>query len=172
MVVKRIFFIFTAIYLAVFISYAQDPGKKLHKGGALLIEAYTQRILPGRRESRIIKETHFIVIWQNKNYPGSFNWLDGDDTLICNIRKAHKINSNSKRRLSGRPGYYSENTAPDKIQKGDTLDISHSNAGSALLPSGMPKNRRNMLVYTIGDGKTLYGLRVDSITKKQDTAMP
>lgn len=172
MIIRGLFFAFLTICLAVFISFGKDHGKKLNKGGAILIEAYTQRIIPGQRESRIVKETHFIINWQNKDYPKSFIWLDGGDTMKCSITRAHKINAGNTRRLSGMPDYYSENITLNKIKKGDTLDISPGNIGSTILPSDLPKNRKNTLLYVSGNKTSLHGFQVDSIAKKQDIVMP
>jgi len=172
MVIKKVLSVFAAIQLTAFISFGHDHGKKLRAGGISLIEAYTQRILPGRREGRIIKETHFIITWKNKNYPKNFIWLDGDDTLNCNIAKAHKINAGNMHRLPGRSDYYTENIALNKIQKGDTLDITPINGGKAILPTDTPEALKNMLLYTASNKKTLYGFHVDSLTRKQDIAMP
>ena len=160
------------ICLVAFVSFGKGHGQQLQKGAVMLIEAYTQRIIPGRPESKIIKETHFIINWQNKSYPKSFIWLDGKDTMKCNVTRAHRIITKNASRLSGRADYYSESIALNKIKKGDTLDISPGNIRNAILPSDLPKNRKNTLLYVIGNKNSLFGFQVDSIAKKQDIVMP
>ncbi len=152
------------------VGFVHAAGKKLHKGKATLIEAYSQRTLPGRREIPARTETHFIIAWQDKGYPKNFIWLDGRDTMSCRVAKAHKIVNT--RRLPKGNDYYDENILLAKIQKGDTLDISPAATGNPSLPARLPKNLKNTLLYAIDGSRQLFSLSIDTITKKQDIAMP
>ena len=151
--------------------FGYSHGKKLQQGATKLIEAYTQRILPGRREGRVMQEIHFIIKWRNAGYPKDFFWVYGHDTLNCNIAKAHKAADNGGGRMHGRADYYTENTTLEYISAGDTLDITPVNAGSETPGRDLQQHLKSTLLYSVNRNRNLFVVRVDSIAKKRDIAM-
>jgi hypothetical protein len=169
---KMRFFLFFS-FLSIVISFRAftKTRAKSHKVYFQLLEAYTQRTLPGMRDAAPQTSTHFIIIWDDKQLPQSFFWRgDSNGWVTCNVVRAHKV--------TGRPinlptgiDYMKEVITVDKIQKGDTLELTPVAGGKFPVPAEIPESTRNTLFFKTG-GSKLIAFPVKNIGRKQDIAMP
>ncbi len=158
-------------------SEARKKNRKRNKADLVLIEAYTQRTLPGvRRAIPPPAMTHFIAVWVGVSYPDAFLWRADTGLLTCSVTKAHKI-ANKTRYTPPGIEYYTEKVDPKDIRKGDTLDIVPLQITSAV-PGHlhMDAGARNTLYYKILiptiTGDEWFSFHIDSIGRKRDIAMP
>ena len=152
---------------------AKKKTKKKGKANFVLIEAYSQRIVPGMRRSVPPPPvTHFIIIWESKRYPVVFYWLkDTGQTYTCNIVKAHKITDKSSMMPEGKD-YYTENITPGNIHVGDTLDITTLPLNKyAYSEDLLNVNTKNTLFFKTSDNK-MGSVHIDTVFKKRDILMP
>jgi len=162
----------TGICMLVSFGYGKTANRKLRKGAVSLVEAFMQRTLPGRKEASAITTMHFIIVWNNKEYPEKFVWAGNDRASNCSFAKVHKIPLKANQHLYSGLDYYRENGSPDKIQQGDTLDIIPLGPGNVDLPQSMQSFPKNTLIYYKNNEKNFFGFHVDSITRKPDITMP
>ncbi len=145
--------------------------KGKHRLYLKLIEAYTQKTLPGRQEGRPpITGYHFIIIWEGDKSPETFFWRGDGGWLSCKMQKAHKFINRS----AARPGgidYITQGVAGGDIHKGDTLELSPVTGGKFPIPADIPADAKNTLFFTTG-GSGWLAYPVNKITKKPDIAMP
>src|ERR1700733_15377049 len=99
---------------------ARKKNKKKSKVDIVLVEAYTQRTLPGVRcATPPPATTHIIIVWEDMNfYPESFLWIQ-DTGLVytCNFAKAHKVVEKSFRIPQGMD-YITEQIKGGDVHKG------------------------------------------------------
>jgi len=150
--------------------------KKKQEKYVTLVEAYSQRTLPGmRRATPPPPAIHFIVLWENKQHPDAFLWRGDAGLLSCTVVKVHKITEKTVRAPMG-IDYYSEKIDIKAITKGDTLDvvpIPESAANVADGVSNVPSTGNTLFFETSGKhGTGMNWIRVDTIKKKRDIAMP
>jgi hypothetical protein len=143
---------------------------KKHKTYFKLVEAYTQRIMPGIPGASPQTSTHFIIVWDAPKPPEAFFWRENNDWRTCSVVKAYK--------LAGKPGnlqmgidYIKETIAMNKIRKGDTLELTPVAAGKSPAPADVPASAKNTLYFKTG-GSNWLAFPVKNIGKKQDIAMP
>jgi len=168
MIIRFLFFVLIAAIPFNGFSQARTPPRQ-HKPYFMLLESYTQRILPGRREGRPVTNTHFIIVWQGNKFPQAFVWKDTTGFFTCNITKAHKIVGNGRNTPQGMD-YYTENIAVEKISKGDTLELTPVAAGKPAIV-GMPQKTENTLFFKT-NGSGWLSSPVKNMTRKRDIAMP
>ena len=166
--------LFAAIFMGIPESstHGKSPVKKLYKSDITLLEAYTQRTLPGRREGKIISTTHFIIVWHNKDYPTRFFWMDNNSAVNCNFCKAHKAYQGTDRFAHNRPDYVRDGLSNENIKPGDTLDVIPIAGNNTDLPHDLPAKTKNTLIYYQSNEKKLFGIKADSLTRKHDIMMP
>ncbi len=149
---------------------AKKKSKKRSKANLALVEAYSQRIVPGIPGSQPQTVIHIIAVWEGADYPETMFWRGDGAWLGCNIGEAHKIVNRQYIRADYRE-YQTTKISPDKIQKGDTLQIDPLPGGKLPLPADMPNAAQNTLVFKIGGSKWL-SLHIDTIVKKHDIVKP
>jgi hypothetical protein len=147
---------------------AKTPVKKKKLHGFKLIEAYSQRTLPGIPGAAIKTDYHFIIIWQDKNYPETFFWRGENGWLTCGISKAHKIVKKEPNVPEGMD-YRTEQVLDGKIHEGDTLDIRPVAGGKFPTPAEIPVTAKNTLFYKTG-GRGWLSFPVKNIATKHDIA--
>jgi hypothetical protein len=135
-----------------------------------LLEAYSQRTLPGIPNGPVEVGYHFIVIWQNAKYPETFFWRGDNGWMTCKIEKAHSVTGHDTNVPKGLD-YGTEFVTGDQIHKGDTLALTPVKGGRYPIPAEIPATAKNTLYYKVGGSKWL-SFPVKNIGKKPDVAMP
>ncbi len=168
----KLLFIFIALSI-VLNSEAQvrNAGKKAKKSYIKLIEAYTQRTLPGIKESPTSTDTHFIIIWEGTQYPETFFWRGENGWLTCKMVKAHKINQANKRSIPAGLEYMEEMITNDKVNKGDTLALTPIKGGRFAVPKEVTNNIKNTLFFKTA-GSSWLKFPITKIGTKKDILMP
>lgn len=150
-------------------AYSRTVNKK-HKEEIKLVEAYTQRTIPGVQGAAPQVSTHFILIWEGAKYPETFFWRGENGWLPCNMVRAHRA-AKGAAKLSPEIDYMSEPISANKIHKGDTLQLTPVSGGKFPVPAGIPDSAKNMLYYKIA-GSGWLGFPIKNIGRKRDIAMP
>jgi len=169
---KKIILFTLLIYIPVLLTFGKSSSKRYYKSDATLIEAYTQRTLPGRKESNIRSATHIIIIWHNKAYPKQFFWVDNTGAMNCNFGKVHKAHMNTGRFAHNDIEYVREGISLENIKPGDTLDITTLEGNNTAIPDNLPGTNKNTLLYYQQNEKKLFAIKVDSLARKHDIIMP
>ncbi len=152
---------------------ARKKNKKKPKTCFQLVEAYSQRTIPGVRRATIPPAAiHFIIVWEGPLYPDAFFWRADTGLIPCNIVKAHKVVNKSTMFQPGRD-YYAELVKKEAIQKGDTLDIIPMQVGRPKSADSIPVTDgiKNTLFFKRGSGNW-ESFHVDTIARKRDIVMP
>ncbi len=161
-----IVFFCLAVTIAV---QAKKKTKKKSKGDLVLVEAYTQRTLPGMRRRELPPPSlHIVIVWNRTDRPDAFFWRNDSTLLSCNIARAHKITDRSYRTPPGMD-YRLEIITASQIHKGDTLMFSPVPVKGDK-PTGIP-GAGNTLFFKENAGNW-YSYHIETITKKRDIAMP
>ncbi len=116
---------------------AKKPCTRKHKADLRLLTAYTQHVP--------YQDIHFILVWQQKQYPETFFWRGENGWLPCKMEKAHKDNAGK--------AYVSENISAGDIHKGDTLMLTPVAGGRFPMPEEIPMSMKNTLFYKFGGSK-------------------
>jgi hypothetical protein len=138
-----------------------------------LIEAYTQKRTPGRREFPAETTMNIVVEWRSKTSPETFFWRGEGGWLTCRMVRAHRLNTSAT--VGSRPiaGLDYSLEAPDNnpFHKGDTLMLTPVTGGKFPIPAAIPESARNTLFYkTVGSEWKAFP--IDSIAKKRDILAP
>jgi hypothetical protein len=123
MQMRRFLFFFISCITASTFSHAQT---EKNRACFKLIEAFTQRTLPGRKETPPMAGTHFIIVWEKAKYPETFFWRGEGGWLSCNMLKAHKL-INRPANMPVEIEYSVNFVTGDQVHKGDTLELSPRN---------------------------------------------
>jgi len=151
------------------VSYAFGPRKKKH-ALVKVLEAYSQKTIPGIPHADVKEATHFIILWGGSSYPETFFWRGEHGWLTCSMMKAHRIatlNVTNERTS----GYSSEWVTADKIHIGDTLMVTPVPGGKFPVPAEVSPETRNTLFYKTG-GSGWLSIGISQIVKKPDVVMP
>ena len=151
-------------------SEAKKKSKKKNKTYLTLVEAYTQRIIPGIPGPPPPTGTHIVIVWEGPKYPEVFFWRGDGGWLSCNMTKAHRI-VNRRNIRATYTDYEIEKIAPDQVHKGDTLELSPVTGGKFPVPANLPADAKNTLFFKTG-GSDWLSFHVDTVTKKRDIPMP
>ena len=145
-------------------------GTKKNRSHFKLVEAYSQRTLPGRQHGAPpVTGLHFLIIWQDTKSPETFFWRGESGWLSCQISKAHKPAGSSKNTPQGME--YITETLTGGVHKGDTLMLSPVTGGKFPIPAEIPAEPKNTLFYKI-TGSGWLAFPVNNISKKHDISMP
>ena len=148
---------------------AKKKGKKKTKGDLVLVEAYTQRVLPGLRRPQLPPPAlHIVLVWERTDQPDDFFWRNDSTLLSCKIARAHKVTDRSYRTPPGMD-YRLEIITGSQIHKGDTLMFSPVPIIGEK-PVGIP-DAGNTLFFKESTGNW-YSYHIETITRKRDIAMP
>jgi hypothetical protein len=161
----------TAIALTVFLSLTSCAQSKRTsvgpaKGYAKLIEATSQRTIPGIRDAEIETVFKFVVIWQSKEQPQDFFWKAPGIWQNCAVSRVHKRTN----KTANSDWYTTDDLDLNKIKKGDTLELVPVKGGKYPLPTLIPPNLNNVILFKTNKTNWLQ-LSVGKITKKPDIVM-
>ena len=160
--------------LATLSCAAKKPVKKVVKQprqNFTLIEAYSQRTLPGIPGADPVTNYHFVVRWETAAIPEAFFWRGENGFLVCNMEQVHKVDGKSRRNMPEGLEYTAEFITGDSVHSGDTLMFTSMRGGKYPVPKEIPVNAKNTLFYkTVGSKWLAYPVK--TIGKKQDIAMP
>ncbi len=152
---KSILYFLLSIHLFGCANAKAIAGKK-SKPSIKLLEATSQRIIPGIPGAEIKTNYHFIVVWSSPQAPDKFFWKNEKDQAYCRITKITSI------------GSHSINAA---IHNGDTLSISAVNEKQTKAPTEVSPKAKNTLYFkTKNSGWVSYPIK--KVTKKPDEVMP
>lgn len=165
------FLAFVIMLLCTETSIAHIFKKGRNKKDFKLIEAYTQRTLPGRRQGRVNTATHFIIKWDQSTSPLQFYWIEDSAAIPCSIIRVHKAFVNGKFRAPGGLEYLSDNTPLSNIAIGDTLDICAQPDHGDNNIKDLPTASQHTLIYKYGNQKWRT-FAVSVLSRKPDIAMP
>lgn len=115
---------------------------------ARIIEATSQRIIPGIRDAAPRTEYKFIVVWNNTTPPVSFFWHGPDGTSAAGIAKVTKI-SPAEAGEDALP-YKIVSTSAPQIKKGDTLQVMPMPADEPVTEK-LPAGEANRLIFKTGN---------------------
>ena len=173
MKIRSLFFI-VLCFVMMGGAFAKTKKKPAKKVDITLLEAYSQRTVPGvRRATPPPTAFHFIIIWEGLQYPEYFYWRADTGLAPCIIARARKVVNKPRFNLAGTSDYYTEAVKKDAIKKGDTLDI--------IMMKGIKMRRadslqvaddiKNTLFFKTG-GNEWRSFHIDSVVKKRDILMP
>ncbi len=166
--------LFVFVFAVSYTAHAKKRSKKKHEVYLDMVEAYSQRTIPGiRRASPLPAVLHFIIVWEGPQYPDAFFWRADTGLLACNIAKAHKMINNKPRLTPPGREYYTQLVAKELIKKGDTLDIVPMPSVNKKDTNGIPvtADTKNSLFFRTG-GPEWRSFHIDTIIKKRDITMP
>jgi hypothetical protein len=149
------------LLIAIVFSFAACKGQKDLSSKdkyAQLVNATSQRTLPGVRGADIITSYTFDICWNNDQPPISFFWKDGDRWMNCTVYKIVK-------------GLQPKEIAPEQAKKGDTLQLIPTPGGRHVMPAEINKDLERGIFYKTASSGWMY-LEVKTMTKKPDIAMP
>ncbi len=144
---------------------------KSHKHDLKLIEAYSQKTVPGRRESPAEISINFIMEWRAKTYPETMFWRGEGGWQTCRMLKAHKMELGAGSKPIVGSGYRVEMADGNNIKKGDTMMVTPMVGGKFPIPKEIPNEARNTLFYKTG-GSEWRPFVIDTIIKKRDILAP
>jgi hypothetical protein len=122
---------------------------------AKLIEAYSQRTIPGTQESPIITKLGFQVKWLCSERPTSFFWKGKDGWMTCIVSK---IKDGEKTEI-----------APEDVKKGDVLELEPIKGGKFPMVKSAAK-LKEVILFKTNKSNWRY-LSVGKISKKPDIIM-
>jgi hypothetical protein len=180
----RFFAIFTVMSLKCFLcvlavsfaftSSARPPLKKTIKKKAhpsfILLEAFSQHVLPVRTNVTPTTGEHFIIVWEAAKYPETFFWRGENEWLRCKIMNAHKVVCRSPDFPEG-IDYTVSHIQGDDIHVGDTLELTPMLLENFPVPHDIPKDAKNTIFFKEGKSRWL-SYAVKEITPKPDVTMP
>jgi hypothetical protein len=153
------FLLLLPIFLfAVYFTVSAKTATKKQKSYFRLIEAYTQKTIPGIPGAQPKTAYHFIITWQAPKYPQTFFWRGENGWLPCKMSRAHRHGTD----------YVTENI--DEVHKGDTLELVPVSGGKFLIPAEIPVAARNTLFFKTG-GSGWLAFPVKNIGKRDDILM-
>ncbi len=137
--------------IAGFAACAQT--KKSSKGKsaasyARIIEATSQRHIPGMRDAAPRTEYKFILVWNSATPPVSFFWHGPDGTSVAGIAKVAKMNA-AEAGENELP-YKIVSTSAPQIKKGDTLQVMPMPDGEPVTEK-LPAVKANRLIFKTGN---------------------
>lgn len=161
------------LMLAATIAEAKIPVKKSlkPKPNFTIIEAYTQRTLPGIPGAQPVTDYHFVIRWESASAPETFFWRGQDGFLICNLEKARKVTRGDRRNIPDGIEYTTEFVTGDDVHRGDTLMLTSMKGGKYPVPKEVSKTAKNTIFYKTTGSKWL-SFPIKNIGTKQDIAMP
>ena len=175
-------FIFTSMNIRCFLcvlvmSFAVAGNAKTQKKVAqkknrpyfILLEAFTQHMLPAKAHTTPTTGEHFIIVWEAAKYPETFFWRGDYGWLPCKIMNAHKVVCKSPDFPEGMD-YTISHVKGDDIHVGDTLELTPMLRGNFPIPNEIPKDATNTLFYRAGKS-AWQSFPVKEIAMKPDITM-
>lgn len=165
--------VFTSLAMSACAQTKKSTAKKKKTDKLVLLQATSQKTIPGREETEPSVEYRFVVVWKSTKEPAAFFWKGEQSWQACEVTKVKNlralvINSNG---IQQDLNY--ENNDPGNItyQKGDTLELYPITTGKHPMPAEVPTDKNNIIYYKEVNGKW-QALPVEKITKLPTIAMP
>ncbi len=136
-----------------------------------MLESFSQRVMPGRREQQPQTNYYFILVWQSKDTPTTFFWKSENAWMSCSMAYVHKTNNKNSSRFIPDANYITQNITDHVIKKGDTLQIMPVKGGKFPIPKEVDPNTNNVLYYKTMQSNWL-SYPVKQINAKPDLVMP
>ena len=136
---------------------ASSKAKKKQKTHFALIEAYNKKMPVAEPGAPPMTGDHFVIKWNDTNYPETFFWRGESGWLSCKVDKVHKAVKAG--------GYTADPAIGDQVHKGDTLMLSPVTGGRFPIPKEIPTSAKNTLFYKTG-GSEWLAFPVKTIAKK------
>jgi hypothetical protein len=137
--------------------------KKKPKTYFKLIEAYSQRMIPGIPGAQIKTNYQFTIVWQGIAYPETFFWRGENGWLTCRMTR--------KQKTAGTGSAGSEVVMNDQVRRGDTLELVPLTGGRFAVPPEIPQSAKNTLFFKTG-GSGWLSFPVKKLTQKPDILLP
>lgn len=149
-------YLLLALPLMLSVPGTASAAKKKQKTHFSLVEAYhrPQEGDPGNEPP--MTGDHFVIRWNDTNYPETFFWRGENGWLSCKMERAHRTTKN---------GNFITETDGSPAHKGDTLMLSPVTGGRFPIPKEIPANAKNTLFYKTG-GSGWLSFPVKKIVKK------
>lgn len=158
-----------AVTLVFVVSTGAASAKKKAQASFRLLEATSQRTLPGIPGAAVKTEYHFTVVWQDRNPPAEVYWDGEDGRLVCTVTRVHKMTKKDERGIKVTE-YLAGKDMTTPVHKGDTLDFRAYASRKIEKPAGVP-DVKNSLDYKAGNGGWMH-FTIKTITRKPDIALP
>ena len=136
----------------------------------ILLDAFTQHILPIKPSVTPTTGEHFIIVWKAAKYPETFFWRGENGWLPCKILNAHKVVCKSPDFPKGME-YTVSHVKGDDIHPGDTLELTPMLRGRFPIPTEIPADAKNTLFFRAGKS-SWQSFPVAEIGTKPDITMP
>ena len=150
-------------------AWAKEGAKK-NKAVFKLVEAFSQRMLPGKQGGVPKTDLHFILIWQDNAQPtDGFYWKEGDKWQQCIAAKAHKAVHGQMLRAGFE--YSQERAGLAGVKNGDTVILTPKHGSGSTVPEILQKKKGNLVVYRMHDG-SWFPVPVMKMVQKRDIALP
>lgn len=139
---------------------------------AKLVECAEQTTLPGRPEMEPTTTKRIVLVWKSTNKPETFFWRGEDGWTECAISKVSKNKTSTKPKYQfGENWYTTTDISPEKIRKGDTIELIPVYGGKTPVPEAITPQMTNRLFFKTKANTWLY-VPVKSCIKRPDIAMP
>ena len=147
---------------------AKTGGKK-SKASFRLVDAFSQRMLPGKSGSTIKTDIHFILVWQDDRKPtDAFYWKSDNSWQQCIAAKAHSaVNGQVRAGFE----YSQERAGLAGVNKGDTIILTPRHGSGSTVPEPLQKKKGNFVFYKMQDGSWI-ATPVIKLAQKRDIALP
>ncbi len=147
---------------------AKTGGKK-SKASFRLVEAFSQRMLPGKSGGAIKTDSHFILVWQDEAKPAdAFYWKNDNNWQQCIAAKAHKA---VRGQVRAGFEYSQERAGLAGVNKGDTIILTPRHGSGSAVPEPLQKKKGNFVCYKTQEG-AWYSVPVLKLAQKHDIALP
>jgi len=139
---------------------------------AKLVECAEQTTLPGRQEGEPVTTKRMVIVWKSTTKPETFVWRGEDGWTECRISKVRKNKTASKPKYEfGENWYTTTDISPEKIKKGDTIELIPSYGGKTPIPEAITPQMTNRIFFKTKSTAWLY-VSVNSCIKRPSIAMP
>ncbi len=137
---------------------------------AKLIECSEQTTLPGRPEMEPTTTKRILIVWKSNTPPHQIFWRGEDGWTDCVVAKARKNNNRQPKYEFGETWYDTQEIAPDKVKKGDTLELTLMYGGKNTIPAEVIATMKNRIFFKTEKSQWMF-LTVNTCKKRPDIAM-
>jgi hypothetical protein len=145
---------------------SKKAGLSSGKAYAKLLESYSQKIIPGVQGQEITTEYQFLVVWQSSQKPETFFWKSPEAWMTCSVYKLDK----KRAKDNTNTWFETREIDLDKVRKGDTLVLIPVKGGKFPIPTTIPSNLKNIILFKTNKSNWLF-LQVGKMTKLPDIIM-
>ncbi|HEY9177866.1 MAG TPA: hypothetical protein VIN07_09260 [Flavipsychrobacter sp.] len=140
---------------------------------ATLLQATSQKTLPGRPENEPTTDYRFVIVWNGDKEPASFFWRGENSWQACEVTRVKNFKPLVIKNNGIPQSLNYENDDPGNIsyKKGDTLELYPITMGKHPMPDEISKEKNNVIYYKEVNGQWM-ALPVEKITKLPTIAMP